>query len=301
MIPWVVASVALKLSVCLATAAATGGIFTVALIAGEARRSGTGGHLPGHHGTLLLCVAGLFLSGGYFFVRVGDFAGGGIAGMLDPALTQILWESPVGSGLRYRLAGFTLAIALLVAVSRGRLPETLWPRCALIACYAVTVGLLALAFSVGGHSAEHGLTGRSAITIHVLMALWWAGSLYPLWRATGSLDPVDLQRVLHRFGAVASGLLLLLVLAGGALLYVLVFAPAARVSCAYATAIISKLALVGLLFCIAALHRWRSVPRVLTEGGRYGFRRSLALEFGLMLAVLSLTAFLTTAIGPYAS
>ncbi len=297
MTPWLLAGIALKLSVYLATAAAIGGSFALFLVAGAGKHVANEA-VPGRRGIFSLCILGMFVSGAYFFVRVGEFAGMGWAGAFDPPLMQILWESPVGNVLQHQLAGFTLTTIVLAACPRGRLPDGRWQRPVLGLCYMAALTLLALAFSLQGHSTEHGLIGGAAVTVHVLMALWWAGALYPLWRASDSLDNTALQRVLHRFGLVATGPLLLMVLAGGALLYTLMFAPSGVIESAYAAAVIAKLSLVALLFAIAALHKWRTVPLLMEAGGRARFRRSLSLELILMFAVLALTAVFTTAVGP---
>jgi putative copper resistance protein D len=158
--------------------------------------------------------------------------------------------------------------------------------------------ILASTFSFVGHSTELGVEGSIAVTMHVAVALWWAGSLYPLWRATQSLQPESLQMALYRFGHIASGLLVGMILGGAVLLYLLVIAPDGEVSTVYATAVFVKLTIVTILFGIAAMHKWRSVPHLLQQGRIAAFQRSLGLEITLMLLVLALTSVLSSAIGP---
>jgi putative copper resistance protein D len=103
---------------------------------------------------------------------------------------------------------------------------------------------------------------------------------------------------LYRFGHIASGLLVGMILGGAVLLYLLVIAPDGEVSTVYATAVFVKLTIVTILFGIAAMHKWRSVPHLLQQGRIAAFQRSLGLEITLMLLVLALTSVLSSAIGP---
>lgn len=297
---WVIASIALKLCVYLAVALAIGGVSCMALTGAEVSRDDAA-VVPGYRGAVAGCLFGVLASTAYFFVRVGDFAGSGAAGIFDPVFVQILWESPVGNALQYRLFGFSLLIGMLFTCPLVPSIWRVWHWCLLSVLYLIATASLAVTFSLTGHSAELGAVASVAVIVHVLIALWWAGALYPLWRATFALDKSALQRVLHRFGIIAGVLLLLMVLGGGTLLYVLLFIPTESVSAGYAAAIIGKLALVALLFCIAAVHKWRSVPRLLLEGGLVNFRRSLCWEMAVMLTVLAVTAILSTVIGPFAA
>ncbi len=295
---WVIASIAFKLCVYLAVALAIGGVSCLVLTAAGISRDDVA-RVPGYRGTVAGCLVGLLASSAYFFVRVGDFAGSGIAGIFDPPLVLILWESPVGHALQYRLFGFTLLIGLLLTYPLMPSDWRVWQWCVLTVLYLAAIASLAVTFSLTGHSAELGPLASVAVTLHVLIALWWAGALYPLCRATSTLDKCTLQKVLHRFGIIAGGLLLLMVLAGGTLFYILLFIPDEAVSPGYAVAITVKLALVALLFSIAASHKWRTVPRLLLEGGLVSFRRSLRWEMAAMLAVLAVTAMFSTVIGPF--
>ena len=297
---WLAASVAFKLCIYLAVAAAIGGCFTV-ILAGACRPRPSEWSMPGFRGTLALCVVGLLASSTYFFVRVGDFSGSGLAGMFDPLVARINWESPVGEALRFRLLGFTLLIAVMATYRLLPLGWMTWQYWLAAFVYLAAAFMLAVTFSFTGHSVELGIAGTVAITVHVMAALWWAGALYPLWRATDSLEPIALQNLLHQFGVIAAGSLFLMVLAGGVLLYLLLIAPVESVSPVYAVTITAKLLLVAGLFLIAALHKWRAVPRLLAPAGRVSFRRSLFLEVVLMFAVLVLTATFSTVLGPYHS
>lgn len=295
---WVVASVAVKLCIYLAVAAGIGGGFALGLIASRGQLP-RGARIPGAIGTVAVCALGIAASTAYFFLRVGDFAETGLAGMFDPLFVQILWESPVGTALQERLLGFALLLLALAAFLglAGRPGSRALAAIALL--YVCAAAIIARTFNFTGHSTDLGLPGSLAITAHVLAALWWAGALYPLWRATSRLDLTPLQLVLHRFGVLAGGLVSVVLIAGVVLLLLLLRSRAGDISLYYAVIFVAKLALVVGLLLIAALHKWRSVPRLPLPGGLAAFRRSLRVEIVVVFAILVATAVLSTALGPF--
>jgi len=295
---WVVASVALKLCVYLAAAAGIGGGSALALLAvrgGLTPRS----RLPGAKGIFSVCLLGIPACAAFFFTRVGEFAEAGPAGMFDPVFVRILWESPVGAALQGRILGFTLLLSalMLLLVRREFRKDSALTGTLLLLFFAAVI--TSRTFHFTGHSAELGLPGNLAITAHVLATLCWAGALYPLWRATGRLDIKPLQEVLHRFGVLAAGLVSIVLIAGIVLLLLMFLSRTGDISLYYALVFASKLALVVALLLIAALHKWRAVPRLPLPGGLAAFRRSLGLEIAVAFAILVATAVLSTALGPF--
>ncbi len=295
---WAVAGVIAKFCLYLAGAAGIGGIFTLLLIR-TCQGSTPGEAAPGTRGVLAGCCLGLVTAVVYFLVRVGEFAASGLSGMTDPVFIEILWQSPEGSALVGKAAGFVALILALALSFRAAIQPGSRRLYAAIVLYIGGAAAIAYTFSFTGHSANLGSLGSAAIALHVLAALWWAGALYPLWKATGRLAAGPLQVVLHRFGQIAAGVVLMVVVAGGTLLYLLIGSRIGEVTLGYALGLGAKLSLVVLLFLLAAYHKWVAVPRLSRPGGTARFQRSLIAEVATALAILAATAILSTALGPF--
>ncbi len=299
MTPWLVASVVLKFCIYLGVAAGIGGSIVAAL---AIRRQGEwpGTLPPGYVGVIAACGTGVAVSLAYFFVRVGAFSASGFSGMFDPPIVEMLWQSPVGEALRLRVVGFLALAAVIIAYPIISVSPGFASTCFLAIAYIGGAVALTYSFGATGHTTDLETYGRVALSVHLGGAMWWAGGLYPLWCAARSLEPIAMQRYMHRFGRVAGALLAAMLAGGGLLLYLLLLAPEDKVSPAYAISMGLKLSFVIALLFIAARHKWRSVPRLLESGGVARFQRSLRIEVMLVMALLVLTAVFSTAFGPYA-
>lgn len=295
---WAAAAVGAKLAVYLCTGAGVGGNFALALMAWSNTAS-PARRLPGARGGIAFCALGLLVSTCYFLIRVGEFAEAGLAGMVDPLYLQILWDSPVGSALQGRLAGFLLLLASMIALAVPARRTVARLRSVMLLTALCGALLTVLTFNMSGHSASLGWLARLAITAHVLAALAWAGSLYALLQATRTLRAAALQDLLRHYGVLAGVLVAVALIAGGILLVLLYRSSSADVSLTYIAVLSAKLVLVAGLLLIAAHHKWRAVPRLTRPGGVAAFRQTLWLEIGLVAGILALTAILSTAMGPF--
>ncbi|MBS97472.1 MAG: copper-binding protein [Oceanospirillaceae bacterium] len=253
--------------------------------------------LPEIHRTLrryalLGGIIGLTGTGTHFLVRVGAFAEQGLAGMFDPFMLQILWQSPVGDALWERALGFGLIfVALLPAPVPGRhLLE--------IAFSLLGSLLIGLSFSSAGHALTLESWAAALLVGHVIVAAWWMGSLVPLWLAMRRLTTAQLRTLMVRFGEIAVVAVLLLLAAGGLLVYQLT-GWQNLLGTDYGLWLLIKLALVGLILGLAAYHKLRLVPSLAGENCRgHELKRSLILEKMIGGAILAITTVLTTLVGP---
>ena len=211
---------------------------------------------------------------------------GDVSGLTDPEMLKLLWTTPVGTALLLRLVGLGLLIAGLFM---GRVGT--W--------VSVLGGVIAIwSFDQVGHVSGLETTLLDlALMLHLLAVALWIGVLTPLKRlASSSSTYASAADVGHRFGVVASATVPVLIIVGGYMGYQLVGSFTALVGTSYGQAMIIKVLLVGLLLGLAAANKLRFVP-ALRSGDPVGashLSKSISAELFIILAVLGMTAVLTT-------
>ena len=230
------------------------------------------------------------LAGALGFVLKAAMLAGEASGMADSEMLGLLWETPAGTRLILLAAGIGLVLAGLWG---GGL--NIW--------IAAAGGLLALwSFSRIGHVADAGsLWLDSLLLLHLALASFWIGILSPL-RALAAADGhlAEAAAMGRRFGRIASFTVPLLIAAGVAMAWRLVGEPAALIATGYGLALLAKVTAVGVLLAGAAANKLRFVPAMERGDGRAagGLRRSIALEWVAVCAILFITAGLTELSGP---
>lgn len=246
-------------------------------------------------------IAGLFAVGINFYAQVGSFAESGWEGLFDPDYQMMLWDSPVGNSVILRLAGFALALIIIVFFRFARQPTStsspLWKTGNSI-LFFVSLVLLSSAFALTGHTAEQTLLIRLLLWVHVFIALLWMGSLLPLWYACGVMEAKPLKQIMHRFGLAAMGLVAVLAVCGGVIIWQLLASPAELVTTAYGRVLLLKIGLVVGILGLAALHKFRLVPQLTGRPEAMKLRRSILVESLIGLGILVVTVLLTTVVGP---
>ncbi|WP_432695520.1 copper resistance D family protein [Marinobacterium sp. YM272] len=246
--------------------------------------------------TLVSLFSGLLASLAYFFVRVGAFSETGLAGMFDPMMRQVLWQSPVGDELLLRLLGLAvLFVALLLTLPLNRSGRV---GAAEVLCLLTGSVLLGASFSRTGHTTQLDLFASALLTIHVIIGAWWIGSIYPLWLVTHRLSRERARHVLERFGSLAFKGVVLLVLAGGVLVWRLTGGGQGILTTPYGFWLVCKGALVALILVIAAYHRYQLVPALVDGGTRARLKKSLTLEKAAGWGIFGATTVLATLVGP---
>ncbi|WP_370042178.1 copper resistance CopC/CopD family protein [Sinorhizobium fredii] len=151
-----------------------------------------------------------------------------------------------------RTAVFALlasVIAILALVANGR-------RGRLLSLAALTGTGLALALSGHASVAEPLWLTRAAVFLHGVTVAFWAGALVPLGLALARRTPSS-TGMLRRFSGTIPPLLGCLIVTGLLLGVVQVQEPLALFTTAYGEVFLVKLALLVLVFVLAALNRWR--------------------------------------------
>ena len=219
-------------------------------------------------------------------IRSARISGMGLDSMTDPTMLGVVWDSPLGAAALWR--GFGAALALFALVPS---------RVALIPA-ALGAVLIAISYAQVGHSlGEPRWLLGSLLVAHLLAAAYWVGALLPLRRVAVGAGGAAL---LHRFGAIATGVVGLLVAVGVSFAWFLAGSPAALLGTAYGWTLVAKVAVVAALLALAALNKLRLVPALAggDPGAAPALRRSIAWEGAAVALILLATATLTTITTP---
>jgi copper resistance protein D len=212
------------------------------------------------------------------------------SGLTDPALLHLLTVSSAGVALLLRVAGATL---LLATVGRSG---------ALARGLAMAGGMaLPLSFVLTGHTSVSPARAWLAVllVVHVAVAAFWFGSLWPLRRIAACEPPARAAQAVAAFSRVGIWLVPLIPLAGLGMALLLLPDLAALAS-PYGRLLCVKIALFALLMLLAGLNRLRLAPDMARGvAGAFGaFRRSVLLEWLLIALTLAVTAALTGLYSP---
>ena len=231
-----------------------------------------------------LALLGL-LAAGFGFLLQGAALTGDASGMADPEMLGLLWDTPVGTRLVLAAAGLALVLGGLRVPGAG-----IW--------ISAAGGFVALwSFSRTGHVA-----GADSFWLELLLLLhlagiaFWIGILSPLRTLAGEAGSLPEAAMLgYRFGLIASVTVPILLAAGIVMAWRLLGGLSALVTTAYGLTLLGKIAAVAVLLATAAANRLRFVPAMRKGDGRAAslLRRSIALEWAAVCAILLITAALT--------
>lgn len=234
-------------------------------------------------------LAGLVLVAGHYALEAARMAGE-LSGIRDPALQEMVWRSPNRAALLCRLLGLLLiAVGLQGAGNRRTI-------------VAVGGAVLAVgAFTLVGHTIVnvHRPALATLLLVHLLILAFWFGALGPLYLASIWETPGRASDLIERFTAVATWLVPVILLAGVGMA-ALLLPGVASLGEPYGRLLIAKVIGFALLMALAAANRWRLGP-ALAEGtiqSQRLFRRSVAAEYVLIAAILTITAIMTSLFSP---
>ena len=209
-----------------------------------------------------------------------------ISGMTDASILSLLWETPPGDALLFRVLGMAL---LLTGICLGG--RAIWA--------GLIGGAVALwSFCEIGHIASQDrFFAQVVLFLHLMAAAFWIGILMPL--KTLASNDTDRERVADlgtRFGTIASGVVPLLILVGAIMTWWLVGSVSAMFGTAYGQVLIAKLAVVAGLLALALLNKLRLVPAI--ERGDHGatirLAHSISMEWICVALILLATATFTS-------
>lgn len=250
--------------------------------------------------TLVAALVAIMATLGHFFVRVGAMLEEGFAGMFEPDMVAILWESAVGDALLLRAFGLLLILFSLLAhafLKGGSSGGEIELNILEVIVALVGIGLLTSSFTEAGHGVSQPLFFQFILAVHVLLTAWWMGSLYPLWLLCHRLDFNDAYALLERFGKLAVGAVLVL-FAGGLYMSYQLTGWNNLLSDSYGILLVIKVILVVLILMLAALHKLVLVPQLLSTQNASKLKQSIMLEKFIGAGIFGITTILTTLVGP---
>jgi putative copper resistance protein D len=236
-------------------------------------------------------IAGVVLVGAHHALEAARMAGD-MSGMLDPALQGLAWNSRARAALICRLAGLLL---IAVGLQGSSVRSTI---------VAVGGAVLAMgAFTLTGHTSVNVHRGALAglLMLHLLIVAFWFGALWPLYVASLRETPARAADLIDRFTALATWLVPVILVAGTAMA-VLLLPNLSALREPYGELLIAKAVGFALLMGLAAANKWRLGPALgsgIVGSGQW-FRRSVATEYVLIAAVLTITAIMTSFFSPEA-
>ena len=222
-----------------------------------------------------------------------------VMSVLPTADLSLVWRyfttTAHGDAVQFRV-GFALALGALLLM-----PQAGSERGTGVAFAAGSVGLLAT-FSVISHAAAMGgWWPLLSDLVHFIAAGLWAGAVFalvvaPVWEPEAR---PRLESAVRRLSTL--GLLAVIALAVTGTLNALIHAgePESFIASSYVTALAAKLALVVITVALAALNRFRLLPRLLAGANATSMRRALRIESVLLVAVLVATGWLSTTSVPH--
>ncbi|MGN6461150.1 MAG: CopD family protein, partial [Pseudolabrys sp.] len=209
-----------------------------------------------------------------------DSLGAPVSALLDLESWRVAFASSVAWMALTAFAGFILG---LIALS-GRIAPRL--------CAGLATLCAAVALAMTGHasSAPPQWLSRPAVFLHIAGLCFWLGSLLPL--ALALIRTPAPQAPLARFSKLIPLPLIVLIVAGGVLIWVQV--PDLRLlpETGYGRLLIGKLVLVVVLLALAAGNRISLAPAVMAgaPGARRRLFRTISAEIAVALAILGLVA-----------
>ncbi len=238
---------------------------------------------------VLMAIAAAVFSLLRVLIRASFLTGGTWAGATDPMMLGIVMESPLGTASAVRLIGLALVFAILARTRLGQ------------GGAALGVLLVAASFALRGHALEQPRAILAVlITLHVLGLAFWVGVFAPLLRLSKQAETQEAGALAEEFGRKALWVVAGLVIAGLAALVILSGGRWAILATAYGQFFVVKLALFASVFALAAWNKLQLTPGLQhgLAGAGAKMLQSLRLEVTLLLAILIVTATLTSISAP---
>ncbi|QNT05397.1 MULTISPECIES: copper resistance D family protein [Marinomonas] len=233
----------------------------------------------------------------YFYILVGATMEEGLWSMFDPDMVSIFWDSAAGSIVLVRLSGYALVALSLLLLGKA-CTQNAWPYSSLSLLVAsFGVASLVYSFSLSGHSMSQAWYYQVIFFIHILIAAWWLGLLFPLWLAVRHATVEESNIVLENFGKLAVITVSILLLCGVWMSYELT-GWQGLLSSDYGFWLMVKLSLVAVILAMAAYHKLHLVPLILKRGNTFLIQKSILMEKMIASSILVVTAIFTTFVGP---
>ena len=215
---------------------------------------------------------------------------GSFSGMLDGSLQAMLLTSDAGATTTIRILGLVMLVLGL------RKPSRLGDASSLIGATLIVVS-----FGLMGHTAAHDQRWVlvTLLVVHLLIIAFWFGALLPLYMASARETVADNAVVIENFSAIAAWLVPIIFVAGLGM-SVLLLEEFSNLWTAYGASLLAKVSGFAVLMGLATLNKWRFGPAIAAghAPALRSFQRSVVAEWGLIVAVLVVTAVMTGLFSP---
>ena len=244
--------------------------------------------LPDMRRMALYCGVIALIASVLSFVLRGAALTGDATGLTDTEMLGMMWQTPVGTALVFRVVG---AVVILTGLLLGRIGWGLAGTGALIALWSFV--------AIGHVSTETAFWPKIVLMGHLLAVAFWIGILHPLKRLADTPEQIQAAgRLGHRFGQTAMFVIPSLLLAGLILSWLLVGKWSNLWGTLYGLTLVAKLCAVSAVLCLGAWNKKRSVPALIAQrpGSAKHLSRVLAVEWIIFSLVLLFSAWLTTSV-----
>jgi putative copper export protein len=234
-------------------------------------------------------LAGLLLTIAYQVLEPARLTGE-LTGILDTSMQAVLLASDLGTATVVRVLGLAMVVLMWLKLSRFG------------AATALTGStLVVVSFAFMGHTAADDQRWLLAtlLILHLMLVAFWFGALWPFYLASRHETLATSGLIVERFSQLAVWLVPVIFIAGLAM-SVLLLPSLASLTTPYGLSLLAKTSGFALLMGLASLNKWRLGPRLAHGDGRaaHAFRCSLAAEWILIAAVLTVTAVMTALFSP---
>ncbi len=215
---------------------------------------------------------------------------GSFSGMFDGSLQALLLTSDVGATNALRILG--LVMLVLGLLKPNRLGE---------AVGLIGATLVVVSFGLMGHTAAHDQRWVlvTLLVVHLLIIGFWFGALLPLYLAAARETIGNSALVIENFSAIAKWLVPA-IFAAGLGMSILLLESFNNLWSAYGASLLAKVVGFTVLMGLASLNKWRYGPAIVAGdvAALRGLQRSVVAEWGLIVAVLVVTAVMTGLFSP---
>jgi putative copper export protein/methionine-rich copper-binding protein CopC len=214
-----------------------------------------------------------------------------IAGQLDISVSDALTHTLGRSALMTLCASLLFVIAAASVVT-GQVTSRSAFRLTMLVPSLGIVG--APAFD--GHAVTKGPRIAHALSdiVHMGSAMIWVGAVLGL-ALVARVDEASLTEVARRTAKALAGTVVVVAVSGVAMTLMILDGFSSLTDSTWGRILIVKLVVVGAAGVIGAVHHWRIVPQLELIGSRRSFRRSVALECVVLVAVIATSSWLVVA------
>ena len=203
-----------------------------------------------------------------------------MSGLTDPDILALLWETPPGDVLLFRLIGLAIMILGFLFASKGR-----WVAIA-------GVAPLLWSFSEIGHvGREENIALQAVLFAHLVVAAFWIGVFIPLRRlANDEKQQLEAGELALQFGRIAIGAVPILIVAGVVLAWNIVGDWSTLLGTEYGLVLMGKILVVAVLLMLAGINKIKLSPGLVRGDVGAGKHLATSIQFEWLCVVFIFAA-----------